>query len=258
MLRRMTVWTKGLAGGIAAALCLCAVAAIAAPARRPVVVELYTSQGCASCIPADALLARLTKRSDIIPMSLSVNYWDMLGWKDTLASDANTRRQKAYAQAMGRGAIYTPQIIVDGVTDVVGSREPQVGAAIEAHEGDDRADGIAVDLKETRQELQISVGAAPERTAKTPATVWMFHLKSAATVAIGGGENQGRTMTYHNVVGDLKAVGQWKGEPLAIDLPRTSLEGLPHDAVAVVVQSGGYGKIVGAAMLNHPDFYPIE
>jgi hypothetical protein len=258
MLRRMTVWTKGLAGVIAAALCLCALAAVAAPARRPVVVELYTSQGCASCIPADALLARLTKRPDLIPMSLSVNYWDMLGWKDTLASDANTRRQKAYAQAMGRGAIYTPQIIVDGVSDVVGSREPQVDAAIDAHERDDGGDWIPVDLRETRQELLISVGAGPERAAKPPATVWLFHLKGAVTVAIGGGENQGRTMTYRNVVSDLKAVGQWKGEPLAIDLPRSSMEGLPHDAVAVVVQSGGYGKIVGAAMLSHPDFYPSE
>jgi hypothetical protein len=88
--------------------------------------------------------------------------------------------------------------------------------------------------------------------------VWLFHLRGQATVAIGGGENDGRTMTYRNVVGDLKAVGQWKGEALSIELPRSEMEGLPHDAVAVVVQHGGYGHIVGSAILNHPDFAPVE
>ena len=221
-------------------------------------MELYTSQGCASCVPADALLAKLTKRPDVIPMSLSVTYWDMLGWKDTLASETNTRRQKAYAEAMGHGAVYTPQIIVDGTSDIVGSREQAVEAAIDSHARWSDSDDVPVSLHETPAELHIAIGAATDRSIKTPATVWMFHLKSAATVAIGGGENDGHTMTYHNVVGDLKAVGQWKGEPLAIDLPRSSMEGLPHDGVVVTVQSGGgYGKVVGAAMLSHPTFAPI-
>jgi hypothetical protein len=156
---------------------------------------------------------------------------------------------------MGHSAVYTPQIIVDGVSDVVGSRENAVEAAIDARAAD--AEAVPVSLHETPQELQIAVGAGPERP-KTPATVWLFHLRSAATVAIGGGENSGRTMTYHNVVADLKAVGQWKGEPLSIDLPRSAMEGLPHDGVVVVVQSGGgYGKVVGAAMLGHPAFAPM-
>ena len=99
---------------------------------RPVVVELFTSQGCSSCPPADALLGRLAKRTDVIALSLPITYWDMLGWKDTLASEANTRRQKAYAAVMGHGAVYTPQIIVDGVLDVVGGRIASVEAAIEA------------------------------------------------------------------------------------------------------------------------------
>jgi len=225
------------------------------PARRPVVVELFTSQGCSSCVPADALLTRLTRRSDVLPLSLPVTYWDMLGWKDTLASDANTRRQKAYAATMGHGAVYTPQMIVDGITDVVGSREPQVLSAIDARARDADAGDVPVFLRETQNELQIGIGGA-ERSA-APATVWMFHIKNAATVAIGGGENGGRTMTYRNVVGDLRAVGQWKGEPLAIDLPRSEMEGLPHDSVAVVVQHGGFGHIVGAAVLAHPEFAPL-
>jgi hypothetical protein len=257
MLRLMNLVPKAFAGGLAAALVLCAISAVAGTPRRPVVVELYTSQGCSSCVPADALLARLTKRADVVPMSLSVTYWDMLGWKDTLASEANTRRQKAYAAQMGHGAVYTPQIIVDGMSDVVGSREQAVETAIDTHARDADSDDIPVSLKETTQELQIAIGGVADRSAKLPATVWMFHLRSAATVAIGGGENDGRTMTYHNVVSDLKAVGQWKGDPLRIDLPRSAMEGLPHDGVVVVVQGGGgYGKVMGAAMLNHPAFAP--
>ncbi|HWA88491.1 MAG TPA: DUF1223 domain-containing protein [Rhizomicrobium sp.] len=241
----------------AAALALCASSALAGPPKRPVVVELYTSQGCASCVPADALLAKLSKRTDVLPMSLSVTYWDMLGWKDTLASEANTRRQKSYASAMGHSAVYTPQMIVDGALDVVGSREGSVQAAIDsrAHDGD--GEDVPIALHESKDELHIGIGASSDRNAP-PATVWMFHMRGQATVAIGGGENDGRTMTYHNVVGDLRAVGQWKGDPLKIDLPRSSMEGLPHDAVAVVVQRGGYGHIVGAAVLSHPDFYPAN
>jgi hypothetical protein len=256
MLASMNLRSKAVSAILAAGLSLCTISVGAAPARRPVIVELYTSQGCASCVPADALLAKLTKRPDVVPLSLSVTYWDMLGWKDTLASETYTRRQKAYAQTMGHSAVYTPQIIVDGVSDVVGSREAQVEAAIDAQSRN--AEDVPVSLNETPQVLHIAIGAAAER-AKTPATVWMFHLRNAATVAIGGGENDGRTMTYHNVVSDLRAVGQWKGEPLAIDLPRSALEGLPHDGVVVVVQSGGgYGKVVGAAMLGHPAFAPEE
>lgn len=242
---------------LAAGLCACvltAVAADAGPIKRPVVVELFTSQGCSSCVPADALLAKLTKRPDVLPLSLSVTYWDMLGWKDTLASEVNTKRQKAYAALMGHSAVYTPQMIVDGVVDVVGSREAQVQAVIEAR-AKDSSDDVPIAVHETKDELHIGIGSAPDR-GREPATVWMFHLKNAATVAIGGGENDGRTMTYHNVVADLRAVGQWKGEALTIDLPRSSMEGLPHDAVAVVVQRGGYGHVVGAAVLAHPDFAP--
>jgi len=235
--------------------CVLAVpAAAGAPARRPVVVELFTSQGCSSCIPADALLAKLTHRPDVLPLSMSITYWDMLGWKDTLASETNTRRQKAYAAILGHGAVYTPQMIIDGTTDVVGSREGQVLSAIDAHEHDADTPSIPVSMHETKSELQIGVGGGSFDRSAAPATVWMFHIRNAATVAVGGGENSGRTMTYHNVVGDLRAVGQWKGEPLSIDLPREAMEGLPHDSVAVIVQHGGYGHIVGAAVLSHPEF----
>jgi len=286
--------------------------------RRPVVVELFTSQGCSSCPPADELLGRLSNRRGVLAISLPITYWDMLGWKDTLASSANTHRQKAYASTMGHGAVYTPQIIVDGVSDVVGSREGDVEAAIAkrqaeievsqarrealaaAHEAEVAAReatlaqaesyrqsahaqavaaheelvaarratiaashegkagsalAVPVSVSECPAAMHIVVGSSDDK-ATDSATVWLFHLRNAVTVKIGAGENEGHTMTYRNVVGDLRSVGQWKGDAVAFDMPRENFAGLPHDAVAVVVQQGGYGRVVGATLLSHPDYEP--
>jgi len=216
---------------------------------RPVVVELFTSQGCSSCPPADAFLGQLAQRHDILALSLPVTYWDMLGWKDTLASEADTSRQKAYAQMMGRGGVYTPQIIVDGATDVIGSREQAVEAAITARIGDMQS--IPVDLNANRQVVHIAVGAGDGSDRE--ATIWMFRVLPQATVIIHDGENSGRTITYHNVVRQIRAIGIWKGRPLALDLPRSDT-GAGHDGIAVVLQlDSGHGRIVGAAMLDHLD-----
>jgi len=251
---------------------------------RPVVVELFTSQGCSSCPPADALLGKLAQRPDVIAMSLPITYWDMLGWKDTLASEANTRRQKAYAAQMGHGGVYTPQIIVDGAIDVVGSRAAAVETAIAQRravilhadsvvaEALARADGTAAEplpaslsaaaapspdaavpvaVTETPDEMRIVIGAVP---VPSSATVWMFHLRSSVSVNIPSGENEGRTVTYHNVVGDLRAIGVYKGRGLSLTLPRSAMAHLPHDGVAVVVQQGGYGQVIGAAYVSRPDY----
>ncbi len=271
-------------------LCLGAGAAPAAPAMRPIVVELYTSQGCSSCPPADAILGKLAERPGIIAISLPITYWDMLGWKDTLASEANTIRQKAYAGAMGHGGIYTPQVIVDGVADVVGSRAANIDAAIAARRiqlaqpqapsagtiqiGDEDiaravpaavavgaapprvADPVVpVSVSETPQEMHIDIAAIP---AATNATIWVFHLRGAVTVKIPAGENAGHTVTYHNVAGEVKAVGIYKGKALSISLPRAAMTGLPHDGVAVVVQKGGYGHVLGAAYVSRPDYYAAQ
>ena len=172
--------------------------------KRPVVVELYTSQGCSSCPPADALLGQLSTRKDVLAVSLPVTYWDMLGWRDTLASDANTRRQKAYAKELGRGGVYTPQMIVDGANDVVGSRTQAVKSAIAARANDMQA--VPVELEANHQQVHIAVGPAADHGAHD-ATIWLFGILPQATVSIGDGENSGRTITYHNVVREIRAVG---------------------------------------------------
>jgi hypothetical protein len=268
-----------------AALSMLSSAALAGP-PRPVVVELFTSQGCADCPPADVFLGKLAQRPGILAITLPVTYWDMLGWKDTLARDDNTRRQKAYAQAMGRGGVYTPQMIIDGVSDVVGSRTASVEAAIAAREDAIEAffpttvavaareaapppaamaaapagkpqpldPVVPVVVRESPSEMHIMIGAV-DGAHNANATVWMFHLQSQVTVAIPRGENAGHTVTYRNVAGDVKAVGVWKGKTLTLTLPKSAMAGLPHDGVAIVVQQGGYGHIIGAAYLARPDFY---
>jgi len=213
---------------------------------RPVLVELYTSQGCSSCVPADALMAQLADRRDLIALSLPITYWDMLGWKDTLASAANTSRQKAYAESMGRGGVYTPQMIVDGVDDLVGSREQAIDAAIGVREGDMQA--VPVSVATTDKEVHIDVGAGEGSSA----TIWLFRILPKATVTITAGENSGRTMTYRNVVQDVKAVGLWKGQPVSLDLPRQEIGGASKDEIAVIVQKNGYGRVIGAALVAKP------
>lgn len=198
------------------------------------------------------MLGKLAERRDVLALSLPVTYWDMLGWKDTLASEANTRRQKAYAAAMGRGGIYTPQMIIDGATDVVGSREAQVDSIISARLGDMRS--VPVTVGATPDALHISVGAAPQKNS-TEATVWLFHILGRASVRITAGENQGRYLSYRNSVRDVRAIGIWRGQPISIELPRSDSPGAEYDSVAVVLQEGGYGRIIGAAALG-PQEYP--
>jgi hypothetical protein len=238
-------------GLLLAALTLAVSPAAVAGGKRPVVVELFTSQGCSSCPPADAILARLADRKDVLALTLPVTYWDMLGWKDTLASEGNTRRQKAYAAAMGRGGVYTPQMIIDGVNDIVGSREQQIDGTIIARENDMVA--IPVELHLSHTELQIKVGTA-DAGPNPNATIWLFHILGRASVAVGTGENSGHTLAYRNIVRDIKAVGMWKGQPISLDLPRAEMTNAPHDAIAVVVQQNGYGRVLGAAEITRTDY----
>ena len=230
-----------------AAIALALVVPTPCQAKRQVVIELYTSQGCSSCPPADALIERLSDRPDVLALSLPVTYWDMLGWKDTLASEANTRRQKTYAATMGRGGIYTPQIIVDGITDVVGSREAQVESTIAARRTDMRE--VPVTLSVAPGALHIMIGALPEKKADD-ATVWLFQVLSHASVHIGAGENRGRSLEYRNVVRDVRAVALWKGQPLSLDIPRPDQNLSGYDSVAVLIQEGAYGRVVGARMIG--------
>ena len=219
-----------------------------ASAPHKTVVELFTSQGCSSCPAADALLRRLAERDDTIALSLSVDYWDYLGWKDTLANPKFTERQRAYARARGDGAIYTPQLVVNGVVHVNGSDEGQIARAIDRTER--TLSFVPVRLHEEEGKLIVEAGGLPRGVAGKDATIWLAVVAGSVEVPIQRGENQGRTITYYNVVRDLMPVGKWSGRPVTLELARAGLTRPGAESCAVLLQQGHTGPIIGAALMK--------
>jgi len=217
--------------------------------QRRAVVELYTSQGCSSCPAADALLQRLSERDDVVALSLSVDYWDYLGWKDTLASPKFSERQRAYAKARGDGAIYTPQMVVNGLAHVNGSNEGQITRAIEK-----TAKSIAyvpIQLSEDKGKLIVEAAAASHGAPVKDATLWLAVIAKSVQVPIARGENQGQTFTYYNVVRDMMPIGMWSGKALTVQLERSSFMRPGTERCAVLLQQGHAGPIIGAALMKN-------
>ena len=214
------------------------------------VVELFTSQGCSSCPKADALLAKLSDRDDIITLSLSVDYWDYLGWKDTLASPKFSERQRAYAHARGDGAMYTPQAVVNGLVHVNGSDEGMIGRNIEKTGKTIAVAYVPIRLSESKDRLVVETGPAQAGVAAKEATLWLAVIASNVTVPIARGENQGKTVNYSNVVRELMPIGMWNGKPMTVQLERHSFMRPGTDRCAVFLQEGKAGPIVGAALLR--------
>ncbi len=215
------------------------------------VVELFTSQGCSSCPPADKLLGELAERDDVIALTLPVDYWDYLGWKDTLASPAYTKRQEAYARRRGDRQVYTPQMVVNGRMHVIGSHRDRVlDAIVEANASPDV--WIDVGLSVDRETIMVSAAAAPADSDTPDATVWLLLTSKSEEVNISRGENGGRSITYSNVVRMMMPVGSWSGDAIEISLPRADLmEG--YDGCAVLLQVDGAGPLLGASFLDGTD-----
>lgn len=213
-------------------------------AQPPVVLELFTSQGCSSCPAADALLAKYTERQDLMALSLSVDYWDHLGWKDTLASPKHSARQKAYAKALGTGNVYTPQVVVNGAWQAVGSNKAEIDKAIgQARKAAGRA---PVALKATIEGKRVIIDlteAAPGQAQS--ATIWLAVVAPRVEVKVKKGENTGKMLPYHNVVREIMPVGMWAGKPMHVELPANVLLEA-GDRCAVLLQSEDGGRILGA------------
>jgi hypothetical protein len=215
-------------------------AATAAPERPLTVVELFTSQGCSSCPPADALLGDLAKRDDVLALSFNVDYWDYIGWKDPFASAANTARQHAYASALGLSYVYTPQMVINGVAQEVGSRRDSVLDLI-AHTPP--ADTVAVAAWRDDDALRITLPAT-EMPDGAEASILVVEFDGKHKTHVRRGENSGRTLFNFNVVRELRTLRKWDGREVKLSLP---LEDLKGDACAVLVQMGNAGPIIGAA-----------
>ncbi|WP_135505955.1 DUF1223 domain-containing protein [Roseovarius aestuariivivens] len=219
----------------------------ALPARsdetRPVVVELFTSQGCSSCPPADKLLHSLAEQEDIIALALHVDYWDYIGWADSFADPAFSTRQRLYAKTSGRKMVYTPQIVVNGRDGVVANRPIDVADLIDRY----RNAPQRVDLNLSRQGDQVMIEATPLSGLKGPLLVQLVRYMPEKTVEITRGENAGKTLSYANIVTDLTRLHTWDGRgPL-----RLSAEASGDAPLVVLIQRGeGLGGIEAAARLD--------
>ncbi len=249
MLRKMAFGLGAvvfLAGGIAAVT-----DQARSDPQAKAVIELYTSQGCSSCPPADKLVGRLADRSDVIALTFPVDYWDYLGWKDTLASPAYSARQRAYAKARGDGQVYTPQMVIDGSSHEVGSHASAIKRAISRSKGKLKNARVELTMHTEDDTLIITAGAAPEGARIKPATIWLALVKKSQAVKITRGENRGRTITYHRVVRDMTPVGHWKGEKVQIKLPKHHLQNTDADGCTVLLQQDTAGPILAAVEMKN-------
>ncbi|HEX5211772.1 MAG TPA: DUF1223 domain-containing protein [Pseudolabrys sp.] len=246
-----------------ATVLICTASALppAASAAEPrAVIELFTSQGCSSCPAADKLLAELSRDSTLVTLSLAVDYWDYLGWKDTLALHGHSNRERAYADARGDREVYTPQVVVNGLVPVLGSDEAAIEHAIAQTRQSARPLTLPVTLTVADGKVSVNVPAAKDEqgSAQSSAEVWLCPVTSKAQVAIERGENRGHTLTYTNVVRRWVKLGVWTGKAETFSVPVASLPDAEFslqdiDRVAVVVQSGVAAKpgaMLGAAMAD--------
>ena len=222
-----------------------------ASAEPRAVVELFTSQGCSSCPPADKLVGELAHDRSILALSLPIDYWDYLGWKDTLARPRHTARQRGYAMVRGDRAVYTPQMVVNGSAHVLGSDRHAIESAIKKTQTQPGTLTVPVKLSVNGDRVHVTAPASDHAVASSE--VWLWAMTKAVPVAIGRGENRGRTVTYHNVVRRWVRLGPWAGTTQTWTVSKHELGTDNVDSVAVLIQAGtseNPGTILGAAVAS--------
>lgn len=224
-----------------AAMALLSFPALARAQSTPVVVELYTSQGCISCPPADELFSELAQQPGVIALALHVDYWDYLGWKDAFGKAEHTQRQRGYAKSIRQRSVFTPQVIVQGAERAIGHDAQAIGGFIQAESA--KPAGATLDLRRDGGALVIGIG--PRAPQDGASDVHVVTYLPSHDVLIEGGENEGRAFTYLNIVKNWATVASWDG---ASEVEMT-VEGVGADPVAVIVQRDRYGPIIAAARL---------
>jgi hypothetical protein len=244
--KRISLWSGALG--------VCAIIAIIRPAHADprAVVELFTSQGCSSCPPADKIIGELAKDPSVIALSMPIDYWDYLGWKDTLADARFSARQRAYSRARGDREVYTPQAVVNGSVHVIGSDRAGIEGAISDTNKASAVMSVPVTMSIAGKEINVSVSAS-EGLPAAHGEVWICSISKAVPIAIGRGENRGREITYHNVVRNLVKIGDWNGGSGSWSVPLESISRDGVDAAAVYIQDGSRerpGPMLGAAFTS--------
>jgi hypothetical protein len=233
------------------ALGVCAIIAVIRPAHADprTVIELFTSQGCSSCPPADKIVGELAGDPNVIALSMPIDYWDYLGWKDTLADARFSARQKAYSHTRGDRNLYTPQMIVNGSAQVIGSDRAAIESAIKSTRKTEGVMSVPVSMTLSGKQINVSVEASKAPTGR--GEVWLCSVSRAVPISIGRGENRGQQVTYHNVVRNLVKVGDWNGAAGSWSIPLESISRDGVDAAVVYLQDGNRerpGAMLGAAI----------
>jgi hypothetical protein len=212
------------------------------------VVELFTSQGCSSCPKADASFAKFADRPDVVAISYHVDYWNYLGWKDTLSVKENTERQYSYAKSLGSSNVFTPQIVLNGVLSAKSSAFPTIITDLDDLKRNGHTLDVAVSATLSADNMSIQIGSGQGR-----ADVVVAYFKRNTTVAIDRGENVGKTMFYRNAVTKIETVGMWDGHAVTLKLPADLVSKRGYDGCAILLQAhdaaGNPGRIYGAAAL---------
>jgi hypothetical protein len=241
----------------AAAICTASMTPLPASAGEPrAVIELFTSQGCSSCPAADKVLGELSRDPTLVTLSLPVDYWDYLGWKDTLALHGHSNRERAYADTRGDREVYTPQVVVNGIMHVLGSDKAAIEQAIAQTRQSAAPLTLPVTIAVADGKVSVNVPAANGENAS--AEVWLCPITGKAQVAIERGENRGHTLAYTNVVRRWVKLGDWSGTAETFSVPVAELADADFslrdiDRVAVIVQSGVAAKpglMLGAATVS--------
>lgn len=246
-----TVLWRGTFGGIARGMASCCVALAvgSGSAAAADVIELFTSQGCSACPPADKVLARLAKDPDTVALTFAVDYWDYLGWRDTYAKPDFTRRQREYAKARADHAVFTPQAILNGRDAVIGSREDEIRASFDVMRDNGETPDLAVTARIEGDRIVVKI---PARDRADEASVWIAGYLPPKTVEIDSGENRDTSITYVNIVDRMQVIGMWSGEAVRLELPLADVAPEGTAGLAVIVQAkkrGLPGPILGATRL---------
>jgi hypothetical protein len=215
------------------------------------VLELFTSQGCSSCPPADKLAGELARDPSLVVLSLPIDYWDYLGWKDTLADPRNSGRQRGYAHERGDRQVYTPQMVVNGHVHTLGSDKSGIEQAIAQSRRNVSALALAVTIENADDKLTVTIPAGKDNRGS--GEIWACAVTKAVPVTIARGENRGRTITYYNVARRWVKLGDWSGKSETLNVALGELKRDGADSVAVLVQSGSRekpGSILGAALAD--------
>jgi hypothetical protein len=235
----------GLAVGAAATV---AAGRTEAEAVRPVIVELFTSQGCSSCPPADAFMAEVRAMPNVVALTYNVDYWDYRGWRDTLATPEYSKRQYKYAKARGDMDVYTPQMIIDGASHVVGSQKLAVTAAIDKARTTPPPMWIPLSIAANDAEFQITVDETPPGMIAPAANLWFVSVAPRIPVEIEKGENAGQNIVYLNVVRKLVPVGMWHGGKTTLALPKDSVMTEDSTSCVALLQMKPLGRVLGCAV----------